>query len=307
MLDILRNIFNSNYFKETPPFDSDFIMSLKEKYWPKFLKKYYLYNLPEKKDLNLKNPRTFAEKIQWLKLYDNLPIKTTLTDKILVRDFVKEHIGEGYLKNILWVGKNFDEIPFESLPEKFYIKTNHGCKWHIYIKNKDKFLQTKILFLYIKNKFDKWMSSNYFPLSFEPQYKNIIPQLYIEESLKDENNPFIEIEVICCNGRPRMYRCIRSYEYNDIDIFDEYFVKIYGSYRAESENDKGTIEKETLKEISELSEKLAKQFKFVRVDWIFYNNKIYFNEMTFTPASGYYHDEMFMSEEMQEIANSILL
>ena len=88
------------------------------------------------KELDLENPKTFNEKIQWLKLYDSTPIKTQLADKYLVRDWVKEKIGEEYLIPLLGVYDNFDEIDFDKLPEQFVIKCNHGCGYNIVVKDK---------------------------------------------------------------------------------------------------------------------------------------------------------------------------
>ncbi len=86
------------------------------------------------KNLNSGHPKTFNEKIRWLKLYDCTPLKTKLTDKVL--DRVKERIGGEYLKPVLRIGKDFNDIPFEVLPQAFIIKASNGCKWHYVIKKK---------------------------------------------------------------------------------------------------------------------------------------------------------------------------
>ena len=82
-----------------------------------------------RKKLNLKHPKTLSEKIQWLKIYDTTPLKAQLTDKVSVRDWIKQKISEKYLKPVLQICDNFDAINWDSLPNSFIIKCNHGCKW----------------------------------------------------------------------------------------------------------------------------------------------------------------------------------
>jgi len=84
--------------------------------------------------LNLDDPQTYNEKIQWLKLYDSTPVKTRLADKYAVRDWVKEKIGEQYLVPLLGVWDRFDDIDFDKLPEKFALKCNHGSGYNIILK-----------------------------------------------------------------------------------------------------------------------------------------------------------------------------
>ena len=95
------------------------------------------YFIKTKRRLNLKNPKTFGEKIQWLKLYDSTPIKTRLADKYLVRDWIKEKIGEEYLIPLLGVWEKADDIEWENLPNRFVLKCNHGCAYNIICTNKE--------------------------------------------------------------------------------------------------------------------------------------------------------------------------
>ena len=129
-------------------FNPEFLMSLSPKDYPKYLKQSYYVKFGEK--LNLRNPKTINEKIQWLKIYHTPALYTTLTDKLLVRDWVKDKIGSEYLKPLLWSGKNYDEIPFDNLPESLFIQANHGCKWNVTIKNKSKYLQNIKLAKFIR-------------------------------------------------------------------------------------------------------------------------------------------------------------
>ena len=272
------------------PYTDEKILNLPKEKYPSYLKKKYLYETG--RFLHIKKPRYLSEQIQWLKLYDNTPIKTQLTDKILARDWVKEQIGDEYLKTIYWVGKNFDDIPFETLPDNFYIKTNHGCKWHMHIKDKNKFLAEKPLYNYTKNKFETWLNTTFGIQNLELQYLNIEPKLFIEENVNKTNKiGNIDIEIWCINGKPKYLRKIKYTKPEQLVTYDEnYNVKVIKTYD-------GTISEgfevcEKLKIAKELAEKLAKDCKFVRVDWFVSDDKLYFNEMTFTPCAGFFPKEI---------------
>lgn len=288
MFEFLEKYIKRNDIGE-PPYSYDFLLNLKEVDYPKYLKK--IFKSQTGKNLNLKHPKTFNEKIQWLKLYDCTPLKTRLTDKVLVRDWVKEKIGEEYLKPVLWIGKTFDEIPFAELPEQFIIKANHGCKWCAKVKKKSELLNNKKLYNFTKKKFNGWLKQTFFPYAgFELQYKNIQPFLLIEPLLGDNNfNSTFDIEIMCFNGIPRLYKVVNYdkeeilFDTNELNLNDIEFAK----------ND--IQEYELIKKVSDLSLKLAKDFKLVRVDWFITKEKIYFGEMTFSPCSGFYqfYDESF--------------
>lgn len=286
---MIKELIKKFKFEEIgePPYEYDLLISLKESEYPRYLKK--MFKGMTGQELNLNKPKTFNEKIQWLKLYDSTPLKTKLTDKVLVRDWVKDKIGGEYLKPVLWVGSSFDEIPFDDLPEQFIIKANHGCKWHFKIKNKEKFLKDQQLYNQVKAQFNGWMNQTFFPWAgFEMQYKGIIPKLLIEPLLLDAENQFpVEYEVYCFNGKAEIFQkiqykipaqcCVYNSDYSISEIrFNPYYTI------AEEAPD------EYLKHAAALSTKLSEDFKLVRVDWLKYRDNIYFNEMTFTPYSGFF-------------------
>ncbi len=273
-------------------------MSLNENDYPFYLSQAYFVKTSQK--LNLKHPKTLNEKIQWLKLFDNKQQKSELTDKVLVRNWVREKIGDEYLKPVLWIGDKFDDIPFDSLPISFIVKCNHGCKWHFVIKDKFRFLNEKRLFNTIKMYTDNWLQQSFFGWSdFETQYLNINPKIIIEALMFDDNiNYNNEIEVWCFNGKPKI---IQNVHYN-IDkccyyyTFDENFNSINFKIAGQNEFCEPKID-DNFKKAVELSKILAADFKFVRVDWLIYNNNLYFGEMTFTPYSGY----IFFNENHYEL------
>ncbi len=286
MLELILNKFKKEDIGE-PPYDYNFLISLSESEYPKYLKK--MFKAMTGKELNLKHPKTFNEKIQWIKLYDNKQQKSELTDKVKVREWVREKIGEKYLKPVLWVGDKFDDIPFNTLPYSFIIKANHGCKWQYKIKDKEEFIKEEALFNYIKERFDGWMSQTFFPWAgFEMQYKGIEPKIIIEPILIDEDKQYpIEYEIYCFNERPKIYQKIEYSMPPKCSVYNEDYseseLRLNPEYIKENEP-----AGERLKEAVELSKELAAGFKLVRVDWLLYRNQIYFNEMTFTPFSGFF-------------------
>ncbi len=273
-----------------PIFDYDFLMNLNEKEYPKYLK--MAYNIILKQKLNLKHPKNINEKIQWLKIYDNMPVKTQLTDKVKVRDWVKEKIGENYLKPVLQICSSFDEIDFDNLPESFIVKCNHGCKWHFKVKDKKSYLENEKLYNISKNYINSWMAQSFFGWSdFEPQYKNIKPQIIIEPLLTSNNNePPEEYEVYCFNSEPKIsQKCYRknSQDNRHVNSFDCYFKPVNLKFIKNDVLEYSEADN-YLKEAVKLSKILAQDFKFVRVDWMKNKDKLYFAEMTFTPYSGFY-------------------
>lgn len=270
------------------PYSDEQILNMPKEKYPSYLRKKYFVEVDE--IINFKNLKHVGEQIQWLKLYDNTPIKTQLTDKILVRDWIKEQIGEEYLKPVYWVGDKFDDIPFDTLPDEFYIKTNHGCKWHMHIKDKNKLLAEKPLYVYVKKKFEKWLNSKFGLQNLELQYLNIEPKLFIEENVnKSSQNGNIDIEVWCFNGITKQ---INKIQYNQTTGnqhvgYDENFnvIKIK-TYNDEKPQNLKVCD--NLKIAKELSKQLSKNFNFVRIDWLLSDEKLYFNEMTFTPAAGFF-------------------
>lgn len=257
----------------------------------------YKINIPYKKDLeawykrvmkqelNLDNPKTFNEKIQWLKLYDSTPIKTRLADKYLVRDWVKEKIGEQYLVPLLGVYDKFEDIDFAKLPDRFVIKCNHGCGWNIIVKDK-----SKLDLAEVKQKLDKWMHENFaFKFGYELHYRDIQPKIIIEKFIENQkSHDLYDYKFWCFNGKVEYIQFLSERNISELKMafYDRDWNKQTFVYSHPL--DKKNIQKpDNLKQMLMLAEKLSEGFPYVRVD--FYrldNGTLYFGEMTFTSASG---------------------
>ena len=140
-----------------------------------------LYLFIEGRKLDLAHPVTFNEKIQWLKLYDSSELKTRLADKFLVRKWIAEKIGEQYLVPIIGVYDCVEDINFDTLPNRFVLKANHGSGWNIIVKDKDKANIDEI-----KDQLKKWLSTNFaFREGFELHYRDIKPRIIAEEYIDE--------------------------------------------------------------------------------------------------------------------------
>ncbi len=239
------------------------------------------------KYLNLDNPRTFNEKIQWLKLYDSTPLKTRLADKYLVRDWVKEKIGEQYLIPLLGVYDKFEDIDFAKLPNKFVIKCNHGSGYNIIVKDK-----TKLDLKDTKEKLDKWMSENFaFKAGFELHYRDIKPKIIIEEYKENRGSQNLyDYKFWCFNGEVKYMQFRDDFSANLKMVFYDLNWKKQPFYYDHPLYDKELEKPDNFQEMIDIAKRLSQGFAVVCVDLYRLNDgTIYFGEMTFTRSSGIAH------------------
>lgn len=277
--NITSSVHNSNGRKVLKGYD--YYKKLRPDQYASELKDWFKQNTGE--ELDLDNPKTYNEKIQWLKLYDSTPLKTQLADKYLVRDWVRSKIGDQYLVKLLGVWDKFDDIDFDRLPNSFVLKANHGCGWNIIVKDKSKFDIMKA-----KNKFDSWMKSNFaFRVGLELQYMNIPPKIIAEEYMENGNNDLYDYKVFCFGGKAQSIMFLSERKtglkmaFYDLNWQKLPFVYSYPRNEAEVPKPKN------LNLMVQLAEKLAQGFAHVRVDFYVLNDgSLKFGEMTFTSASG---------------------
>ena len=234
------------------------------------------------KSLNIKNPKTFSEKIQWLKMNYHNPLITICSDKYLVRDYIKEKIGNEYLIPQLGVWDKPEDIDFDRLPTQFVLKVNWGSGQNIIVTDKSK-LDIKEA----KEKLSNWLlpqQNNYYR-GIEWAYKNIQPKIIAEKYLENAEQ-ILDYKFMCYNGICKnMFVCSNRRTSLNVDFFDTKYNHL--PFKRKFEN--ALIEPKKPKyfdKMIELSETLAKPFPFVRVDWYEHNDKIYFGELTFYPGNG---------------------
>lgn len=249
-----------------------------------FLETKFKYNFNER--LNLKNPQTFNEKIQWLKLYNRNPKYTKYVDKYLVRKYIAETIGEEYLIPLLGVYDNVEEINWDLLPNEFVLKCTHGSGCNIICTDKNK-LNIKTTQKQLK----KWMRTNWFWYGREWPYKNLKPRIICEKLLVDEKGEEIkDYRFFCFDGEPSFVAI--DFSINDKsktrrNLYDLDWNLMEDSISYPRELIKVIERPEKLNEMIKLSGKLAEDIPHVRVDYYYIDNKIYFGEMTLYHQAGF--------------------
>ena len=266
--------------------------SLSENRYPDVLKKWYYEK--KKEHLNLNNPKTFCQKIQWLKIYDINPLKTILADKFLVKKWVENKIGIEYIIPTIGVWDKFEDIDINLLPEKFVLKCNHGSGMNLIVNDK-----TKINFFKAKQKFNKWMNTNFdFINGLELEYKNISRKIIAEEYIENYNNDIFDYKLWCYNGECEYIMVLSDRKKKLKMTFYDKNWKIL-PYHYMIKHKKPFKKPKNLKKLLYLGEILSKGFKFVRVDFYILNNDtIKFGEMTFHPYSGIQKWESKMTDEI---------
>lgn len=244
--------------------------------------------------LNLDNPKTFNAKIQWLKLNDRNDSYTQLVDKYEVKKIVADRIGEEFVIKTLGIYDTFDDIDFGLLPKQFVIKCTHNSGGIVVVKNKK-----KLDIGSTKKKIAKLLKENYYYQGREYPYKNVKPRILVEEYMKDDkNDDLTDYKVMCFGGRAKMiFTCTERFgDGLKVTFFDLDWNKL--PFERHYPASKKRIPKpKNLKKMIELSEKLAKDIPFVRMDWYEINGKLYFGEYTFYPGGGM---EEFSPEEWDE-------
>ena len=231
--------------------------------------------------LNIENPRTFNEKIQWLKMYDTTPIKTYLSDKYFARRWVKDKIGEEHLVPLLGIYNKFEEIEFGKLPESFIIRCNHGRDYTIIVKDK-----SKLNLADVEIKLDKWMNENYaFKNGLELQYTNIEHKIIIEKYIEDYMNDLKDYSFLCFNGNPEFIlfepgNYIKIL-YNLYELNSNQLPYILNEFSI-SYTDKKKLK--LLNKMIDLSKELSEDFIFTKINFFIVNKKIYFSQILFTPV-----------------------
>ena len=234
-------------------------------------------------DLNLDNPKTLNEKIQWLNLYNRTPLQTLCADKFAVREYVSERIGEDYLVPLLFHTLNPTEITPGYLPDPpFIIKTNHDWRGHIVVRDK-----SDIDWKNIQKKLKRKLAKNYYFKDKEWQYKNIKPRILVEKLLTSEDGEIPHpIMFQCFHGKVEIVSCLREVDGEEIQNF---YDSNWNIIDCEWKRRKGGYNKmpKGFDKMKSIAEELAKDFLIVRVDLYNMDGEIYFGELTFYPFAGF--------------------
>lgn len=248
-----------------------------------YLKLTYRIRFGEKLDLN--NPVSYNQKLQWLKLYDRNPNYIKMVDKIAVKDYVKNIIGEQYIIPTIGVWEKFDDIDFDSMPNQFVLKCNHDSGSVVVCKNKE-----KLDIIKAKKKLSKALKTDAFYWGREWPYKmverKILAEKYMEDSYSKELKDY---KFMCFNGKVKC-SFVGSERFSNDGLKITFFDREWNVMPFERHYPKSLKEikkPENYEEMIKLAEKLSDGIPFVRVDFYEVSGKIYFGELTFFPGSGW--------------------
>jgi len=216
-------------------------------------------------------------------LFERNPVFTSITDKYRVREYVTEMVGSDRLIPLLWKGETPEEIPFDSLPNKFVIKTNHGCDYNIIVEDKRQ-LEIKKVIIRLK----KWLGENFGNdtfLGIAWAYRNIKPMILIESFLEENGRVPVDYKFFCFSGRVEFFKIDFSrFEAHSEKFFDRNFIKL-DLFEQGLRQHHGKIDlPRNIDEMIAYAESLGAGFDFIRVDLYSIGEKIYFGELTAYPG-----------------------
>lgn len=247
--------------------------------------------------LNLKNPQTFNEKLQWLKLYNRKPEYTRMVDKSEAKTVAENILGKGYVIPTLGVWNKFEEIDFNSLPDSFVLKTTNGGGGGGVIICRDK---SKLNLASAAERLKSSLKANIYRHLKEWPYKNVKPRIIAEKFMVDESGELRDYKFYCFNGEPKVF-LVASERFSGHRTYFDYF-DMEGNHLPFTQggmNNPVTPElPSTFVEMKQVAMKLSHGLPHVRIDLYSVDEKVYFGEFTFFDSSGF---EKFTPREWDNV------
>lgn len=251
----------------------------------------FMYRKLLRKKLDLNNPKSFNEKLQWLKIHDRNVLYTKMVDKYEVREYVKEKIGEEYL--IPLVGGPWDtadEIDFDALPERFVLKCTHDSGSVIVCRDKSN-LDIKAVI----RRLNRGLNIKFFYLAREWPYKNVKPRIIAEQYISDVDSGDVrDYKLHCFNGRVKLVLVCADRMHVEKKVFYDSEWNKLPLKRPNVSSDIEIPKPIMYEKMIKIAELFSQGIPFVRVDLYEIEGKLYFGELTFFPAGGF---EAFEPEE----------
>lgn len=236
-------------------------------------------------ELNLNTPRTFNEKLQWLKLYDHKPEYTAMVDKYEVKKYITQMIGEEYVIPTLGVWDEFDDIDFDVLPDQFVLKCTHDSGGLVICRDKKIFNRAKA-----RKKIEKSLKNNFFYSGREWAYKDVKPRIIAEKYMEDyETQELRDYKFFCFNGICKALFIASDRQTDGVETKFDFFDSNYNHLDINNGHPNANVIPEKPKNfelMKQLAEKLSAGIPHLRVDFYEVNGKAYFGELTFCHWSG---------------------
>lgn len=249
----------------------------------KYLRKEHYLIFGEK--LNLDNPETFNEKMQWLKLHDRNNTYVKMADKIEAKRYVANIIGNKYIIPTLGVYNRFNDIIFDELPNQFVIKCTHDSGGIIICKDKSSFDVKSA-----KKKIKKLLKRNFYYAHREWPYKNIKPRIIIEKYMGGKDDVAIkDYKFFCFNGEPNIV-LVCTDRFSESGVKETWYDSAWNLLPVTEgghDTDPNLKCPKRFEEMKKLSKRLSENMPFLRVDFYEIDGRVYFGELTFYPAAGY--------------------
>lgn len=248
----------------------------------KAIKRYY--KKCKRKELNLDNPKTFSEKLNWYKLYDHNPLMVKCADKYAVREYIKEQGCEYLLNELYGVYDSVNQIDISQLPNQFVLKAAHGSHMNIIVKDK-----TKINWKQAKLIMASWLRQDIYWSGREWCYKDIPRRIIAEKYLEDKDGELKDYKIHCFNGKPYYLEYLygRYLGNFNISFYNKNLEKTnFKCHIPVGNESKPSISIKKYKEMLKIAGILSKPFQNCRVDFYCFNDKIYFGELTFYDNGG---------------------
>ena len=290
-------------FIENPQY---FITSPAAKGWlnwvPDSLYLKVLYRVIMGRKLNLKNPKEYNEKLQWLKLNDRKPEYSTMVDKYEVRGYIEDLLGDKYLIPCLGIYDSVDDIDIDALPNRFVLKCTHDSGSVEICKDKSSFDIEGA-----RHRLSQAMKRNYYATYREWPYKSVKPRIIAEGYLEGDGGDLKDYKVMCFNGEAKIIE-VHENRFVEGKVHTQTFYDREWGIVPLTQVETVTVDRpgerpRQLDEILRLSELIAKDMYHARIDWYIEGDKIYFGEITFFDGSGF---ESFSTPEMERMLGDMI-
>ena len=290
-------------FIENPQY---FITSPASKGWlnwvPDSLYLKVLYRVIMGRKLNLKNPKEYNEKLQWLKLNDRKPEYSTMVDKYEVRGYIEDLLGDKYLIPCLGIYDSVDDIDIDALPDRFVLKCTHDSGSVEICKDKSSFDIEGA-----RHRLSQAMKRNYYATYREWPYKYVKPRIIAEGYLEGDGGDLKDYKVMCFNGEAKIIE-VHENRFVEGKVHTQTFYDREWGIVPLTQVETVTVDRPSerprqLEEILRLSELIAKNMYHARIDWYIEGDKIYFGEITFYDGSGF---ESFSTPEMERMLGDMI-
>ena len=261
-----------------------------------------LYRVIMGRKLNLKNPKEYNEKLQWLKLNDRKPEYSTMVDKYEVRGYIEDLLGDKYLIPCLGIYDSVDDIDIDALPDRFVLKCTHDSGSVEICKDKSSFDIEGA-----RHRLSQAMKRNYYATYREWPYKYVKPRIIAEGYLEGDGGDLKDYKVMCFNGEAKIIE-VHENRFVEGKVHTQTFYDREWNIVPLTQVETVTVDRpgerpRQLDEILRLSELIAKDMYHARIDWYIEGDKIYFGEITFFDGSGF---ESFSTPEMERMLGDMI-